>query len=221
MAAARDRPELGGSAGPTARPARHGRLGGRTIDGDVASRRRRARRRPTRSHSRRTWPTWRRTPPRPGTAPSTCPDPGRSSRRLNRIVSSAVPWISRTATGLVGAQSAGFTKVAPARLAIAAIVSAWAHDSAYDMNPPFEWPSTSIRFGSTANDASISADDAGEVGRVVDALAVEVTARVGRVPEPVPVVARTSRRGGRTGSRAPRRARRHGSRASCSWPEEP
>ena len=31
-------------------------------------------------------------------------------------------------------------------------------------------------------------DDAGEVGRVVDALAVEVAARVGRIPEPVPVV---------------------------------
>ena len=67
-------------------------------------------------------------------------------------------------------------------------VSAWAHASAYDMNPPFEWPMTSIRLGSTENFAFDLGDDACEVGRVVDASLLEVAARVGRIPEPAPVV---------------------------------
>ena len=58
------------------------------------------------------------------------PDPRSTLPPSYRIVSSAVPWISSTATGAVGAQSVGFRKVAPARLTIAAIVSAWAQDSA-------------------------------------------------------------------------------------------
>ena len=44
---------------------------------------------------------------------------------LNRIVSSAVPWIWRTATGIVGAHFAGFGRSLQA--AIAAIMSACAH----------------------------------------------------------------------------------------------
>ena len=63
----------------------------------------------------------------PGYAAMGPPEPSPSSvPPLKRITSSSVPWIWRTATGDLGAQSAGVAKVAPARLTIAAIRSAWA-----------------------------------------------------------------------------------------------
>jgi hypothetical protein len=57
------------------------------------------------------------------------------------MVASAVPWTASTLTGRVaGWQSAGFSKVEPARLTIAVISSDASHAIRNDMNPPFEWP---------------------------------------------------------------------------------
>ena len=65
------------------------------------------------------------------------------------MTSSAVPCICSTLTGSLGAQSAGLATAAPARLATAAMRSAWSHAMRYDMNPPFECPRKYTRFEST------------------------------------------------------------------------
>src|SRR5690348_11133709 len=65
------------------------------------------------------------------------------------MVPSAVPWISSTLTGLDGVHSAGLSNIAPAKLTMAAIWSAWSHAIRYAMNPPLEWPTTYTRLGST------------------------------------------------------------------------
>ena len=73
------------------------------------------------------------------------------------ITSSAVPWTWATDTGALGVQSVGSAKVSPATLTMAATRSARSQAIRYDMNPPFEWPTNAIRFGSMASLPWISA----------------------------------------------------------------
>ena len=62
-----------------------------------------------------------------------------------------------TDTGSLGLQSAGSAKVSPARLTMAATRADRSQAIRYDMNPPFECPTTAIRFGSMASALWMSA----------------------------------------------------------------
>jgi len=89
---------------------------------------------------------------------------GRNSVRRpegDRVV--GVPWISRTATGPVGAQSAGFGERRPARLTIAAIWSACAAGHPIGHEAAVRMPIRSMRLGSTAERRPDLRDEAGEV----------------------------------------------------------